>query len=305
MKATPLALLVPFLIPVLELGLRVPLGNMANANLYDMDPPGGRCVALKPDLALSYTGYYWRVSPSPMDTNHAGYRGPNRPQGPHPGTFRIAVLGDSFVYGQGVAADEAWPARIERELGPGVEVLNFGVPGFNLEEQATHYAEFVSEWAPDLVVSVVVDNDLDPALCASKHTPPPGWVLQDVYTARVGFMLYKTVTGRLLGERPDPAGLAAALSALDHTVEAPLAVLVLSDPLRSRPGQEDAASVLQATGLPWLDARSWIYDAQGETLSRIPREGHFDAAGNAVAGRRTASWLTTAGLAPPQALSTR
>ncbi len=53
-----------------------------------------------------------------------------------PGVFRILAVGDSLTYGEGVAADEAWPAVLARELGAGVEVLNLGVCGAGSESIA-------------------------------------------------------------------------------------------------------------------------------------------------------------------------
>jgi len=45
------------------------------------------------------------------------------------GDYSIAVLGDSFVWGIGVADEDRFTEFLEREL-PGTEVLNFGVSGY-------------------------------------------------------------------------------------------------------------------------------------------------------------------------------
>jgi lysophospholipase L1-like esterase len=39
---------------------------------------------------------------------------------------RVVVIGESSVYGLGIAATEAWPARLEAHLGGAAEVLNMG-----------------------------------------------------------------------------------------------------------------------------------------------------------------------------------
>ena len=62
-----------------------------------------------------------------------------RPLSPHaaPGTLRIALFGDSFTHGDDVAYAESWGAVLEALLaraGQRAEVLNFGVPGYGLDQ---------------------------------------------------------------------------------------------------------------------------------------------------------------------------
>ena len=52
------------------------------------------------------------------------------------GVFRILVVGDSLTYGEGVAAEDAYPALLDTALGPDVEVLNLGVSGAQSEDIA-------------------------------------------------------------------------------------------------------------------------------------------------------------------------
>jgi hypothetical protein len=44
--------------------------------------------------------------------------------------LRVHLVGDSQVFGWGLSDDETLPARLQRQLGPGVQVVNHGVPGF-------------------------------------------------------------------------------------------------------------------------------------------------------------------------------
>jgi hypothetical protein len=60
---------------------------------------------------------------------------------PAPGILRVAVFGDSFVYGSEVATAEAWPSVLERSSEK-LEVLNYGVPGYG-EDQI--YLRFLAE----------------------------------------------------------------------------------------------------------------------------------------------------------------
>ena len=52
---------------------------------------------------------------------------------PSPGQ-RMLVLGDSFAYGVNVSPEAAIAAEMERQLGSGWEVLNFGVPGYGPDQ---------------------------------------------------------------------------------------------------------------------------------------------------------------------------
>jgi|GEM_PF-2100281 len=98
--------------------------------------------------------------------NEGGYNGTFYPPSRRPGTYRVAVLGDSFTFGWGVPADEAWPALLQQRLdeslaGSGVqaEVLNFGVPGYNTWLELLHWRRVVSRYRPDAVLLGYYSND--------------------------------------------------------------------------------------------------------------------------------------------------
>ncbi len=72
---------------------------------------------------------------------------------------RVAVFGDSFVYGTEVGNEDAWPRVMEVRF-PTVEVLNYGVGGYG-NDQA--YLRFLSEGAtfsPHIVVLCFTPDDL-------------------------------------------------------------------------------------------------------------------------------------------------
>lgn len=78
---------------------------------------------------------------------------------PEPGVLRIAAFGDSFVYGNEVDTREAWPARMEA-LFDSVEVLNYGVGGFGLDQAFLRYHQDGHTLAPDVVMIGFVADDL-------------------------------------------------------------------------------------------------------------------------------------------------
>ncbi len=71
---------------------------------------------------------------------------------------RVLAVGDSFTFGIGVEANEAWPARLEARLNDtlaGTEqaaVLNAGVPGYGARQMRLSMDALLPELEPELVV---------------------------------------------------------------------------------------------------------------------------------------------------------
>lgn len=98
--------------------------------------------------------------------NSFGLRGPPFPIEKPSGAIRIAVVGDSFVFGSGVEEPDTLPAKLTSRLrdrfpAAMVEVLNLGVPGNNL---SSHLAWLdIAErrlGASVLVLCLTLPNDL-------------------------------------------------------------------------------------------------------------------------------------------------
>jgi hypothetical protein len=71
-----------------------------------------------------------------------------------PGTPRIGVFGDSFTFGEGVAYGKRFTDIAESDL-PGVEVLNFGVPGVGLDDIALSVFHEGFRFDPDYIVIMI------------------------------------------------------------------------------------------------------------------------------------------------------
>lgn len=96
--------------------------------------------------------------------NAAGLRG-REIDGKTPETIRMVVIGDSFTFGLGVDEDDTLPMALDRALaaalGSGtVEVLNGGVPGYNLYQESRVLAARAATLAPDVIGLGFVENDL-------------------------------------------------------------------------------------------------------------------------------------------------
>ena len=76
------------------------------------------------------------------------------------GRFRIAIVGDSFTWGQGIEERERFSNVLEASLGPSYEVLNFGIPGNNLPEHV-QVLEQALKVLPDFVLLQLYINDFE------------------------------------------------------------------------------------------------------------------------------------------------
>ncbi len=129
--------------------------------------------------ASSIPGLRYEMAPSkqivwqgvPMKTNSYGMRG-DEPRSPKSNSLvRIAALGDSYTFGLGVRADEAYPEILERLLnespandGHHFSVLNFGVIGYCTRDEALVLRYKALAWDPEVVIIGYVLNDpeIDP-----------------------------------------------------------------------------------------------------------------------------------------------
>ena len=135
-----------------EAGLRV-AGIKFTESLYTNDPSIG--WSLRPSSegwSVDERTIYVRVNSAGMhDREHAIAK--------PPGTLRIAVLGDSMTASIEVAAEDTSSAAMELAFTQctaarprQVEVLNFGVPGFNMAQMLLLLRHRVWQYSPDIVL---------------------------------------------------------------------------------------------------------------------------------------------------------
>lgn len=96
--------------------------------------------------------------------NLEGLRGPETTVEKPAGVKRVAVLGDSIAFGYWVREQDAFPRQLESMLRAGggrVEVLDFGVPGYNLDQEIETLRSKALAFQPDAVVVAFCLNDLE------------------------------------------------------------------------------------------------------------------------------------------------
>jgi hypothetical protein len=141
------------------------------------------CELVLRALGVRYTVYVWTdpitgVSHIPgvksaamadgvsrIEINDDGMRGPEVSLAKPPGTYRIALLGDSFIEAFEVPYDSTVGEVLERRLsalrGTPVEVLNFGVGGYGTTQELLTLRHKVWKYSPDLVLlAVTTGNDI-------------------------------------------------------------------------------------------------------------------------------------------------
>lgn len=93
---------------------------------------------------------------STITTNELGFRGPElKEEKPV-----IAVLGDSITFGYGVEDDESFPAKLQEQF-PEYEIVNMGVPGYNMDQEVAVYETKAVSLDPTAAMLLFYFNDLN------------------------------------------------------------------------------------------------------------------------------------------------
>jgi hypothetical protein len=99
-------------------------------------------------------------------TNSLGFRDIEYPAAPPEGAVRLVVLGDSFTLGHAVPFEDVFTEVMERDMSrrvspARVEVINFGVSGFAIEDAVGVYLDIASSLRPRIAVLALISDDLN------------------------------------------------------------------------------------------------------------------------------------------------
>jgi lysophospholipase L1-like esterase len=111
-------------------------------------------------LSLNRTLIYV-PKPDTGEFNAKGYRGREFPYERVPGKKRLVFIGDSVLEGLGVKSEERFTDLLAQRLGDGCEIINLGVRGYNLAQEAEYFKQFGLRYKPDAVLFCITYNDLD------------------------------------------------------------------------------------------------------------------------------------------------
>lgn len=115
------------------------------------------------------------------------------------GATRIMMLGDSIVFGWGVAQDKTMSAELERNLAEGgfgpAEVINTGVGNYNTAMETAAFLSAGAGLKPDIVVLNYFINDAEPT---PSYAPVP-WYATRFYAYAVSGGAWDIFKRTLLG----------------------------------------------------------------------------------------------------------
>lgn len=170
-------------IPTLALGAATEGGARLTWGPDDLLPNAGavylrdhptRFWALKPG---------WDTGPGsrPRFTfNQRGLRDAEVADRPVPGVHRVLSLGESTTWGFGVEAGETYTEVLERDLGPGWEVVNAGVGGYTIWQSMVWLLEEGLDLGPEIVLVYHEENDF----LRAGVRDPNNWLLDVTDTDR-------------------------------------------------------------------------------------------------------------------------
>ena len=262
-------------------------------------------------------------------TNSLGLRGPELDA--RAGLPRVLLLGDSMVYGQGVADEETLPALLEAELGARgvqVQVVNAGVRAYGTNQELALLEELGERIAAASVVVCWFWNDIDERDPAAAHArlAPLGPIAFDTKSRIEGLAWWRWQAVQVLRSsallmwihdrsrdkplRLDAGGVDAAFARLERQLEAfgdwcgqrevsltlailPEAALAAGAEHPAGALQQRALALARAKGIAAVDLTAALR-AEVERLGRlpvIPHDGHYDGRGNRALARGLAEAL--------------
>jgi len=128
-----------------------------------------RIYVLKPNAKIRFEGLWARfIHPVIWEITAQGIRDSKLVEyEPKKKKHRIAIYGDSETFGWSVDLEDTFEKQMEK-MDNGLEVINFGVPGYNISQIAEHIEKTAGRYNADLVIYVIHPNDFDPPISIYK-----------------------------------------------------------------------------------------------------------------------------------------
>jgi hypothetical protein len=176
-------------------------------------------------------------------------------------------------------------------------VLNFGIPGLNLDDKIEQYTAFASRWSPDLVLYIAVTRDIHRPFCGDlwgRNVVPRGiiyWINKSYLTRTIYILLHYWLEPWKLTLTPEQAdarikdGIKSFARAAQRN-GSEFGMVMISNPLGWSAG-EGLRQWGESVGIRILDLSPVVTEAQ----NRIPRDGHLSARGNHLVAEAIHTWL--------------
>lgn len=146
-----------FLLTIAVLDIFIRFARIESLAKTEIDPERGKI--LKPNQYSVYFNEGFYVG----KPNIHGFYGPDYPVYKDQNTFRIALLGDSYVAATQLFERYHFRTLLEDSLrkktGQNVEILNFGRAGFDFKDMYCLYENFIKDFSPDIALFFLGKND--------------------------------------------------------------------------------------------------------------------------------------------------
>lgn len=239
-----------------------------------------------------------------------------------PGRRVIALVGDSFTFGTGVAVGNTYGALLDRRIGSGVRVYNYAQPGFGIDQMWMSVRHLALAVKPLLIVVGFVDRDLDRSLNAyrpaegfnkptfvrddgtlrpQRISDRPHPVLRDLTANsaiwRLGRLLFRQL-GMRFGIGEWWLRNRAIFEAIKADAErAGVPVLLLRIPLKKPDAFPVLARFAREAGMPLLDLGSPSVARPSEPI-HFRRDHHINDAGHRFVYEKLYRWIRDRRLLP-------
>lgn len=270
---------------------------------------------------------YFRDEAEPylIQTNSRGLRDREHTYEKPANTFRIVVLGDSFVFGSGGVPAESRFTDLLEKRDPHLEVINLGVPGYSTDQEYLILKTEGLLYHPDLVVMCMFVNDFresfllfNPSIGRPKgyfssegrrliYHPP---AVSKLYEwADRGYVLAaaERVWLNLTHRRPARVSMQLPVAGAEKTFRT---LLEATDDLCRANGAEFALVYLpfkgqvdaaffrqameelhQARGVPTMDLTNYIREMNAQKPAYFNHDIHFNSYGNQLVAERLYDFL--------------
>lgn len=90
---------------------------------------------------------------------------------------RVALVGDSYTFGLEVPYELTWGRQLEVSMSIPIQVLNFGVDGYGVDQSYLRYHRDVRPWHPDIVIFGFINHDLYRTVIVYPFVSMPEWLI--------------------------------------------------------------------------------------------------------------------------------
>jgi len=140
-------------------------------------------AAASPTFSIYDDVLGWTIGPNRKSADGLYYSSSEGLRAPHEGISfakstnktRIVLVGDSYTFGEDVMHEDTWGRLLEIALGAEFEVLNFGVPGYGLDQAYLRYEKDVRKWKPKVVILSFIPHDTERSMIVYPALNYPTW----------------------------------------------------------------------------------------------------------------------------------